>query len=282
MLLISNVLAALKALVPTKITFRGNSQSILPSTSPSIKSSPKAPPRCPSDQKCKYLHLCLSERESLVTKLDYMHICRHDPSEESDVVFFKKMRSRYIANRGFMRRFLWRLKQIDFVEVSLSHKVPSLSSLSCVQFEAVPLQLVDHLVHPKMPPTTEHYDYKPVPINHLPPIGTKLMMHLFNGCVKLSPDDSYFFHLLPKKKDDPVEFRRQDAMGSTGYGLHFVEVVNSKLALIIFLSVDVVASLGFGILWSVWKRDLQDAWTIAAWISSVLALAVVTWQAWAT
>jgi len=107
------------------------------------------------------------------------------------------------------------------------------------------------------------------------------MMHLFNGCVELPLDSSYFFDLLPKKKDGPIEFCQEKTDGNTGYGLHFVEMLNSTLALTVFFIVDIAASLVFGVCWSILERDLQDAWTIAAWISSILALTVVTWQAWA-
>jgi hypothetical protein len=150
-----------------------------------------------------------------------------------------------------------------------------------MKFQVVPLQMVDRLDQPKMPPNTDQYDYKPEPIIQLPPIGTTLMMHLFNGCEELPPDSTYFFNLLPKKKDVPIEFFQEQVDGNRGYGLHFVEVMNSSLGITVLFVCAVVTSIIFGVCWSILDRDLQDAWTIAAWVSSLTALAVVTWQAWA-
>jgi len=44
-----------------------------------------------------------------------------------------------------------------------------------------------------------------------------------------------------------------------------------------FLSVR----LGFAICWSVWKKDMQDAFGVAAYITGVMGPAVTTWQMWA-
>ena len=132
-----------------------------------------------------------------------------------------------------------------------------------------------------MPATTNYYEYKPVPTKHLPPIGATMMMHLFNGCAAVPQERSYFIDLLPKKKDGPLEFQKGKIDGNTGYGLHFREVLNYSLPLTALFVINIAASLIFGVCWSVLEKDLQDAWTIAAWISSIVALGVSAWLAFA-
>jgi hypothetical protein len=86
---------------------------------------------------------------------------------------------------------------------------------------------------------------------------------------------------LPKKRDEPLKFisrtpYTQDI--NIGYGLRFVETPDPSVIVTFLFGIVVVVGTVFGVLWSVVERDLQDAWTIAAYFVSVGALAVVTWQ----
>jgi hypothetical protein len=45
--------------------------------------------------------------------------------------------------------------------------------------------------------------------------------------------------------------------------------------------VSLVAGIIFAAYWSIWKKDVQGAFGVAAYMTSVMALAVTTWQMWA-
>ena len=57
-----------------------------------------------------------------------------------------------------------------------------------------------------------------------------------------------------------------------------METPDPSVIVTFLFGIVVVVGTVFGVCWSVVERDLQDAWTIAAYIVSVGALAVVTWQ----
>lgn len=63
--------------------------------------------------------------------------------------------------------------------------------------------------------------------------------------------------------------------------MHFVENVNSSLAVTAMLAVSLTTGVTFVICWSVWKEDVQGAFGVAAYVTSVMTMAVMTWQMWA-
>jgi hypothetical protein len=66
----------------------------------------------------------------------------------------------------------------------------------------------------------------------------------------------------------------------TGWGLHFVEGLNSALAVTVMFSVSLILGVVFAICWSIWKQDVQGAFGVASYVTSVITLAVMTWQMW--
>jgi hypothetical protein len=45
--------------------------------------------------------------------------------------------------------------------------------------------------------------------------------------------------------------------------------------------VSLVIGVVFAVLWIVYKKDIQGAFGVAAYVTSVMALAVTSWQMWA-
>jgi hypothetical protein len=64
------------------------------------------------------------------------------------------------------------------------------------------------------------------------------------------------------------------------WGLHFVENLNTSLAVTVMFTVSLVTGLVFAIVWSVLKMDVQGAFGVTAYITSVATLAVMSWQMW--
>ena len=134
-----------------------------------------------------------------------------------------------------------------------------------------------------MPPNTQHYDFIPPPPPEIvPPIAADHLVHVLTAeCTATLQSGSFYLDQLPKKKAEPLKFisrtpQAQDI--NIGYGLRFVETPDPSIIVTFLFGMAVVVGTVFGVCWSVVERDLQDAWTIAAYFVSVGALAVVTWQ----
>lgn len=44
--------------------------------------------------------------------------------------------------------------------------------------------------------------------------------------------------------------------------------------------VTLVIGVVFAVCWSIWKKDVEGAFGVAAYVTSVMTLAVMTWQMW--
>jgi hypothetical protein len=106
------------------------------------------------------------------------------------------------------------------------------------------------------------------------------MMHLFTSCSAQPLDTSLYLRHIPKRKEQALSFRPDLVDAITGWGLHFVEGLNSALAVTVMFSVSLVLGIVFAICWSVWKQDVQGAFGVASYVTSVITLAVMTWQMW--
>lgn len=106
------------------------------------------------------------------------------------------------------------------------------------------------------------------------------MMHLFHGYHPLLYQSSLFFDRLPKKRGPPLQYSDQPTDANIGWGLDFVMEFNLRLVVTLALILNILTCLIFASLWSTLERDIQDAFTIAAWISAILGLGVATLQAW--
>jgi hypothetical protein len=106
------------------------------------------------------------------------------------------------------------------------------------------------------------------------------MMHLFTSCSAQPLDTSLYLRHIPKRKELALSFRPDLVDAITEWGLHFVEGLNSALAVTVMFSVSLVLGIGFAICWSVWKQDVQGAFGVASYVTSVITLAVMTWQMW--
>jgi len=149
------------------------------------------------------------------------------------------------------------------------------------QFELCPEDLVDHIVPDKLPPSIDEYDFlPPPPLKKCPPIGAEHMMHLFTSCSAQPQNTSLYLRHMPKRKRNALSFHADQVKGNTGWGLHFVEKWNDSLAVTVLFSVSLVVGVVFAVCWSVWKKDVQGAFGVASYVTSVVTLGVMTWQMW--
>jgi hypothetical protein len=136
-----------------------------------------------------------------------------------------------------------------------------------------------------VPPDTQQYEFAPPPpLDMVPPISAEHMVHLLTAeCTPALQAGSFYLDQLPKKKDKPLKFTATQLRDiNVGYGLHFVEKPDPSPVVTFLFIIAIVVGTGFGIFWGIFKKDLQDAWAIAAYVVSIMALAVVTLQIRAT
>jgi len=107
------------------------------------------------------------------------------------------------------------------------------------------------------------------------------MMHLFTSCSATPLKTSLYLRHIPKRKDKALSFRSDLIEGNTGWGLHFAEGPNSSLAVTVMFSVSLILGIVFAVCWSIWRKDVQGAFGVASYVTSVITLAVMTWQMWA-
>ena len=139
------------------------------------------------------------------------------------------------------------------------------------------------MVADTMPPNTLHYAFAPAPpLEITPPIAADHLVHLLTAeCTASLQSGSFYLEQLPKKRDKPLKFISNDPHNediNIGYGLRFVETPDPSVIVTFLFGIVVVVGTVFGVCWSVVERDLQSAWTVAAYLVSLGALAVVTWQ----
>jgi len=107
-------------------------------------------------------------------------------------------------------------------------------------------------------------------------------MHLFTCCSAPPLTTSLYLRHIPKRKNQALHFQPDKIEGNTGWGLHFVESLNGSLAVTVMFAISLALGVVFAVCWSVWKKDVQGAFGVAAYMTSVMTLAVMTWQMWTT
>ncbi|KAF8854908.1 hypothetical protein BDZ45DRAFT_25601 [Acephala macrosclerotiorum] len=222
------------------------------------------PVNCLPTNKCRWLHMCFKKRP-YATKMEPLHVCKDEQQNAyTDASFFQALRKAYYQRRSWKEKLLFKLSKIEFVE-----------------FDLCPEDLVDHIIPDKLPTTTVEYEFQPPPpLKKCPPIGASHMMHLFTSCSAQPLKTSLYLRHIPKRKDQALSFQPGVLDDQTGYGLHFVEKLNSSLAVTVMFAVSLIVGIVFAIWWSIRKQDIQGAFGVASYVTSVITLAVMTWQMW--
>ena len=222
---------------------------------PTTNGKPEArPPRDPS-----YLLLCINGKRHS-TKLEHMEIT----DVKSDSQLFTNIRKTYGVNAISHMLSFRSLRAIRFVEFTLRKKF----LVDCIRPNVVP------------PTSRTEYDFCPRPVQHLPPLGTRYLMHLFE--FPEDGDDAYIcLYQFPKKQKDRLQWSSSPSPESNiGWGIYFVEDLDLAKVYAVILIMMAFGSLVFGILYWYFERDIQGAFTVASYITSLLSLLMGAWQAW--
>lgn len=177
---------------------------------------------------------------------------------QSDSKVFERINRHYqsLPRRSWYFLFFRTLISIDFVKFQLYPKDHS----------------VDIIKKGDLPPQDDnHYEYAPRPMEPIPPVSAKQLLHFFH-----SPDcaDDTFRCLrrVPKKKKEPLTVCDVNPDG-IGWGLQLVEGLDSRRMWIVCFVVFILGSFLFGVLWKIFEKSIQDAFAVSGYL---VAAAVVT------
>ena len=129
--------------------------------------------------------------------------------------------------------------------------------------------LVDVQTSPSLPSGVglAQYTYEPMPAGVMPPIGSNLLMHLFEH-----PEDAEVIPVLCRKIPKKLRARLEACPrqgSSVGWGLQFVEGMN-WFAVFVYGCAGFALSLLAALVWATLKDDAQGAFAIAGFMISFL------------
>lgn len=114
-------------------------------------------------------------------------------------------------------------------------------------------------------PENPDYCYAPVPRDLIPPVGEDRLMHLFNN-PDCAEDVLACLDRFPKKLREKLAC--VDKAITPGWGLELEEGVSKTKTTFVCLVCVLLSSL-WGILWTVFKHDIQDAFTVSSFMVAI-------------
>ncbi len=139
--------------------------------------------------------------------------------------------------------------------------------------------LVDCMRRDQMPPKVAvHYGFSPRPPGNNPPLGSDYLLHRF-----FRPHDGdgdvLCLEQFPKRlKERPERGKHPDQ--DVGWGVYIDEGPHLAKIYTILALLVLFGSLLFAILFWALKRDVQGAFAVASYLTSVLSLSLGAWQMW--
>lgn len=129
-------------------------------------------------------------------------------------------------------------------------------------------------------PNGSEYECCPVPSKYSPPIGPRLMMNFFTSPDKINPDSVRVLQQLAKRTQGELSTQNTELIEA--WGIYYKEGWDlTKIFLLLGIGF-LLASLLFGILWTILKHDAQSAFGIAGWwmSGSTIVVGIIGTRAW--
>jgi hypothetical protein len=122
------------------------------------------------------------------------------------------------------------------------------------------------------PSPDAEYRCIPGPPATYPPVPSEHLLMLFTCPSYAHEDDDWILRQLPKRICG--ELQGKAGQPAEGWGIYYKEGWDRDMITLVVFVVFLVASLVFGILWSVFKFDVQGAFGVAAYMVGVCAILV--------
>jgi hypothetical protein len=124
-------------------------------------------------------------------------------------------------------------------------------------------------------PTIGNTEYECSPAGPLetgPPIMPQEMMHMLDHPNLIDERERSVLNQLPKRICGQLQANGEEP--AEGWGLYYEEGLNVFLVVNIVVWTSILASLLFGVLWTILRSDIQGAWSVSSWIVTTSALVV--------
>jgi len=151
--------------------------------------------------------------------------------------------------------------------VEIRHHDPCCKSVTSAICTCIPP--IDKLIPAE---TAEYSCSQTYPADTWPLVGPKHLAHMLRCPLQINEKQTWIFNLVPKRNWGELSGRANEP--TEGWGFYFEEgwdfdvVVN--LAFVVFM----LASLLFGILWTVLKSDIQGAFGVSSYIVTLSGLVI--------
>jgi hypothetical protein len=202
-----------------------------------------------------WLLACANEGR-FTTKLVHLDMSRTLVKSDKDLALVLRSHYSHLMSRKWFRWLRLRgLVTIDFV-----------------QFEVHRNRFADIRKCPDMPPiefAKSQYDFEPTDL--VPPVGSKYLLHLFKH--PQDYDGELITYLRSPKRRERLEV-------GVGWGINLVEGFLADRVWTLVIGFFAIGSLVFAIVWvCVRKDDVQGAFGVAAWMTTLAGLSVAWAQA---
>lgn len=206
-----------------------------------------------------YLLLCIKESK-YTTAMSALSI----RDITSDLELFDAIRGVFRSRRPKILQFmsLTSVKRIDFVKFLLCES----SLVDCIKRNQLP------------PKTVEFYTFDPRKPRVIPPIGTEFLLHRFHN-PECGSGKTKCLKQFPKRLNQRPQ-HGQPPDNDLGWGMHIVEGPHFATVITWHITVAAVGSLVFGVLYWHFEKDISGAFTVSAYITSLVSLFIGTWQVW--
>jgi hypothetical protein len=187
-----------------------------------------------------------------------------DVTTDQEMLCFMRQQFARYRGRFISMLSLKRVKGIFFVKFQL----PMGGSVSVQSHAQCPAACECIPPSSKVEPSaTAEYECFPVPPKTLPPIPPEYLAMLFYCPLEVHEEDMWVLNQLPKRTCG----RMQGAPGqpAEGWGIYYQEAWDRELITVAVFVIFVLASSLFGVLWSVYKFDVQGAFGVSAWMATL-------------
>ncbi|KAG8157376.1 hypothetical protein KVR01_012760 [Diaporthe batatas] len=142
-------------------------------------------------------------------------------------------------------------------------------SMEFVKFEVYKNELIDVHDCPSVPDRDDqdqakmNYTYNPLPAELNPPIGTNLLMHLYQNPTHADVEP-FMYRKIPKKLGDRLA-ACPDKGSAVGWGVRFTEGVDWSV-LFCYGCVGFLFALVFAMAWSIARGDIQSGFAVGSFM----------------
>ncbi|KAL9009421.1 MAG: hypothetical protein Q9173_005551 [Seirophora scorigena] len=203
------------------------------------------------------------------TNLLHLNVC----STTSDQQLFTELRQLYVS----LKKAWWHRLTLKVVQ-GIKYVQLNYRSQRYHQFELHPRNLVDVRKVPDMPPEGRKEEYAYQACDLIPPIGENLMTHLFHHPHEAN-EKAITLRRSPKKRKERLAVCPQMDT-NVGWGIQLVQNWAMTTVWLLACTIFVLSGLIFAIAWSVLKHDLQGAFGVAPFFTTLTGLGIGAVQAY--